>query len=105
VTVFGFLRLPPSLATDTTKGGLRIGLQRTFYAVAALEMVAALACALKLRPEVQQKASRQFGFRKELQRLLLGFQLMQSDGELAVASLSASRLLVRKLATHLVCRA
>jgi hypothetical protein len=80
-------------------------LQRSFYAVAAFEMVAALVCAWKLRPEVQQKASRQFSFRKELQRLLLGFQLMKSDGELAVASLSVSRLPFSNWPTHLVFRA
>jgi hypothetical protein len=85
--VFVFLRLPPSLSSDQTSGGLRIGLQRAFYLVAALEFSAALLCFWKLRPD-QGPSEARASLAKECRRVLLGFRLVFTDGELAVASFS-----------------
>jgi hypothetical protein len=82
-----FLRLPPSLSSDQTSGGLRIGLQRAFYLVAILELSAALLCFWKLRPD-QGPSEARASLAKECRRVLLGFRLVFTDGELAVASFS-----------------
>lgn len=102
LAVFVLLPLPPKLAAEDANLG--VGLERTYWVVAILELGAALIVffGFRVKQKAADKTTSANVFRAELSRLVKGFRLAK-DPELLLSYLSALSVILHHLLSKIRC--